>query len=123
MAKKILIVDDDDDIRLGLSVRLKSVGYETVFAADGAGAVAAVRKEKPDLVLLDIGLPAGDGHVVLERLMSNPQFATTPVIVVSAADPRQHEAKALKAGASAYFQKPVEDEELLYAIDQRLGLH
>jgi len=64
--KKILIVDDDKDVLRGMNVRLKANGYDVVFAADGISAISAVRKEDPDVIILDIGLPGGDGFVVME---------------------------------------------------------
>ena len=117
---KILIVDDDNDIRRGLNIRLRANGYATVFAGDGVGAVSVARKERPDLILLDLGLPAGDGFQVLDRLKMNTELSHIPVIVLSARDPEANEKRAMKAGASSYFQKPVEDDELLAAIAAEL---
>ena len=118
--QKILIVDDDNDIRRGLNIRLRASSYATVFAGDGVGALSAARKERPDLILLDLGLPAGDGFQVLERLKVNTEVAHIPVIVLSARDPEANEKRAMKAGARAYFQKPVDDEDLLAAISAAL---
>jgi DNA-binding response OmpR family regulator len=81
MGTKILIVDDDSDIRRGLNVRLQANGYEVLFAADAISALSvAVRT---DLIILDIGLPAGDGYVVMERLQNYPALACVPVIILS----------------------------------------
>ena len=118
--KKILIVDDDADIRIGLHARLRASGYATVFAEDGMTAVTIARREEPDLVLLDLGLPGGDGFVVLERLRRHTQLACTPVIVLSARDPEENEKLALDAGAAAFFQKPAENDVLLDAIARAL---
>ena len=85
--KKILIVDDDTDLRIGINARLRANGYETSFAVDGMTAISVARKECPDLVLLDLGLPGGDGFVVLERMRSHMQLSATPIIVLTARDP------------------------------------
>ena len=66
--KKIMVVDDDPDVRLGLQVRLAANHYDVVFAADEVASIAEARKHMPDLMILDLGLPAGDGFSVLERM-------------------------------------------------------
>jgi DNA-binding response OmpR family regulator len=119
--KKILIVEDDPDVREGMHVRLKANGYDTFFAVDALSVVAATRKHVPDLIILDLGLPGGDGYVVMERLNRIPEQALIPVIVVSARDVRGNQERALKAGAKAFLQKPVDNAELLAVIRQALG--
>ena len=119
--KKILIVDDDPDVRAGLNIRLRANGYDTAFASDAMSAVLEARKSTPDLILLDLGLPAGDGFVVMQRLKALPALAVVPVIVVSARDRQANENRATMAGAVAYFQKPFEDDALLAAIRSALG--
>ncbi len=119
--KKILIVDDDPDLRRGLNVRLRANNYETVFATDGMSAISVAQKERPDLVVLDLGLPAGDGFTVMERFKAIAPLSVVPVIVVSARDPQVNRDRALKAGAEAYLQKPVDNDELLSAIRKALG--
>jgi len=114
--QKILIVDDDPDLRKGLNLRLRSQHYDTAYATDGFSAIAMAQKERPDLIILDIGLPAGDGFVVLERLQQNATLSTIPVIVLTARDPQATRDKTLKAGAAAFFQKPADNAELLSAI-------
>ena len=121
MTHKILLVEDDADLRLAMAVRLKRAGYETAFAEDGVGAISIARAEEPDLILLDLGLPAGDGFVVLERLKKNPQLAAIPVIVLSARNARDNEQPALEAGALTYFEKPIQTEELLEVIERALA--
>ena len=118
--RKILIIDDDSDIRLGLNIRLRASGYSTAFASDGAGSIGMARKEKPALILLDLGLPAGDGFQVLERLKINNELSHIPVIVLSARDADVNERRSLKAGAYAYLEKPVDDEDLLETIASAL---
>jgi DNA-binding response OmpR family regulator len=119
--KKILIIDDDRHLVLGLTPRLKAHGYGVVSATDAISAIAVARAEAPDLVILDLGLPAGDGFVVLERMRSLADLAATPVIVLSARDPADNKKRALAAGAVAYFQKPPDNHEFLTAVRQALG--
>jgi DNA-binding response OmpR family regulator len=119
--QKILIVEDDADVRLGYQVLLKANHYETHFAADSMTAVSEARKHQPDLIILDLGLPGGDGFVVLDRFRGIPNLAVIPVIVVSARDLRGNKERALKAGARAFVQKPWNDDELLAIIGQLLG--
>jgi two-component system KDP operon response regulator KdpE len=118
---KILIIEDDEDMRRGLNVRLRASNYETAFASDAVMALSIVKKEAPDLILLDLGLPGGDGFIVLERMKNIGLLASTPVIVVSARDPQTNEKRALDAGAEAFFQKPVDNEQLMRAIWRALG--
>jgi len=119
--KKILIVDDDPDIRHGMHVRLKANQYDTFFAADAFGSLVEARKHRPDLIILDLGLPAGDGFIVMERLAKVPFLAVIPVIVVSARDGLGNQKRAVDAGAKAFLQKPVDDTELLAVIRRVLG--
>jgi len=119
--KKILIIDDDQDLALGLKVRLRANNYATVFATDAISAISQARKENPDLILLDLGLPGGDGLVVMERLDNIESLSSIPVIVLSARDPQTNRERALGAGAKAYFQKPIDNDELLAAIRKTLG--
>ena len=119
--KKLLIVDDDLELRRGLDIRFRANQYDTAHASDGMSAISMARKEEPDLIILDLGLPAGDGFTVMERLQAFADLACIPVIVVSAWDPRTNRQRALQAGAAAFFQKPVDNEELLAAIEKALG--
>jgi DNA-binding response OmpR family regulator len=119
--KKILIVDDDPDVRQGMHVRLKANHYDTFFAVDAISGMTEARKHEPDLIVLDLGLPAGDGFVVMERLKAIPALAVIPIIVVSARDVLANKERALKAGAKAFLQKPVDNAELLKVIRQALG--
>jgi CheY-like chemotaxis protein len=119
--EKILIVDDDQDIRHLLAHRLKAQGYEAVFAGDAISAVNQARKQQPDLILLDLSLPAGDGYVVMERLRAMPALEGIPVIVVSARDPITEQERLAHAGADAFFRKPIDHEGLLTAIGRALG--
>jgi DNA-binding response OmpR family regulator len=119
--RKILIIEDDADTRMGLVVRLRKAGYQTAIAGDAGTALTAVQRESPDLILLDLGLPAGDGFVVLERLKKTDRLESIPVIVLSARDPEANRSRALQAGAHAYFHKPADMKALLETIERELG--
>jgi DNA-binding response OmpR family regulator len=118
--KTILIVDDDPDVQMSLQVRLKASHYDVVLAGDGVASIAEARKCMPDLILLDLGLPAGDGFSVLERLKANASLSSIPVIVLSARDRTANRDRALKAGARIFLQKPVDNAQLLSLIRQIL---
>jgi DNA-binding response OmpR family regulator len=119
--KKILIVDDDEDLAKGLKVRLRAQNFAVRVATDAISATSEAKKEPPDLILLDLGLPAGDGFIVMERLSNIESLVSVPIIVVSARDAETNKKRALEAGAMAYLQKPVDNEELLIAIRKALG--
>jgi DNA-binding response OmpR family regulator len=114
--QKILIVDDDPDLRRALKLRLRANHYDTVQAGDGYAAIAVAQKERPHLIILDLGLPAGDGYVVLERLQNSDSLSKIPVIVLTARDPQSSEKRSMEAGAAAFFQKPADNNELLEVI-------
>jgi len=113
---KIMIVDDDPDLSHALRLRLRANHYDTVHAVDGYSAIALAYKEHPNLIILDLGLPAGDGFTVLGRLQNDDKLSAIPVIVLTARDPQSSEQRALQAGATAFFQKPADNAELLQVI-------
>jgi two-component system KDP operon response regulator KdpE len=117
---KILVVDDDPDLRLALNVRLRANNYEIVNAGDGFSALALAQKEHPNLIILDLGLPAGDGFLVLKNLKKFPSLSLIPVIVLTARDPQANEERTLNCGAVAFFQKPADNSELLSVIQMSL---
>jgi two-component system KDP operon response regulator KdpE len=118
---KILVVDDDPDLVRAMRLRLRANNYDVTTATDGYSAIAAAQKDRPSLIILDLGLPVGDGFVVLERLQNSDVLAGIPVIVLSARDPQANEERALKAGAAAFFQKPADNDELMNVIRVSLG--
>ena len=121
MPKNILIVDDDPDIRELLNIRLRKAGYETAFATDAISAISAARRESPDLIVLDLGLPGGEGYTVMERLRAIASLGWVPVVVVSARDPAANRERALEAGAKAFLAKPIDMDELLATVERELG--
>ena len=88
---------------------------------DAFSSLGEVRKHEPDLILLDLGLPAGDGFVVMDRFKAVPALAMIPIIVVSGRSGAASRERALKAGAKAFLEKPVDNAELLAVIRQAPG--
>jgi DNA-binding response OmpR family regulator len=113
---KIMVVDDDPDLRQALSLRLRANNFDTINVCDGYSAIAMAQKEHPHLIILDLGLPAGDGYAVLKNLQQYPALSVIPVIVLTARDPEGNEKRTLDSGAIAFFQKPADNEELLGVI-------
>lgn len=107
---KILVVDDEPQIRRALRTSLEAHGYEVRTAANGTEAIEAAADASPDLMLLDLGLPDIDGRSVIERIRG---FSEVPVIVVSVRDLQADKVAALDAGADDYVTKPFAMEELL----------
>ena len=107
---KIMIVDDDSDLRMALKVRLRANHFETVSASDGYSAIALAQKERPDLVILDLGLPDMEGTEVVVGLRG---WSSTPILVLSARQDQADKVAALDAGADDYVTKPFGMDELL----------
>ena len=118
--KTILIVDDDSDLVLGLTIRLRSKGYRVLSAVDATSALE-MNRERPDLLILDLGLPGVDGFSLLEQIKALEDQAVTPTIVLSGRTAIGNKDRALKAGAFDYFQKPPENNALMSAIRLALG--
>jgi DNA-binding response OmpR family regulator len=114
--KSVLLVDDDNVILLGLGVRLKSMGYTVFTAKDAISAVATAVKSKPDVIVLDISLPAGDGFVVSKRLQKLAGSTAIPVIFMTASENPRLRERAKELGA-AFFTKPFDATFLADAIE------
>jgi DNA-binding response OmpR family regulator len=118
--KKILIVDDERDIVRALTIRLEASGYQVISAYDGAQGVFLAHKEKPDLILLDIRMPSGDGFSVAEKLKQTSRTTRIPILFLTGSPEREAEEKALALGARFYIKKPYDPEELLDAVKRAL---
>ncbi len=112
----ILVVDDDDDIRAGMALALRSEGAEVIQAADGNEAIALWRSHKPPILVLDMMLPKRSGFLVLEELREAP--APPVVIMVTANEGRRHEQYARSLGVHEYLTKPIPLETLIAAIER-----
>ena len=119
--KKVLIVEDDKKISMALTIRLKSKGYEVLTAFDALSGVSVAVKNRPDMILLDVMMPAGGGFSVAERLRALAQTAMTPIIFLTASKRPGLEEKAEELSAVAFFEKPYDAESLLKTIDETLG--
>jgi len=119
--KTVLLVDDDSTILLGTGVRLKSMGYTVYTAKDAVSAVSAVLKNQPDVVVLDISLPAGDGFLVADRLQNLSGSAATPIIFITSTDKPALRERAKRLGAVAFLTKPFDATSLADAIESALS--
>lgn len=128
--KRILVVDDNEIVVKALSMKFKSAGYDVLQATDGSGAVSAARTEKPDLIVLDISFPpdvahgggvSWDGFRIIEWLHRIDEAKAIPIIVITGGEPAKYKDRAFAAGAVAFFQKPIDNEELLAAVEKALG--
>ena len=128
-AKKILVVDDNAVVVKTLQMQLAKAGFEVVVATDGSEAITAVRKQKPDLIVLDISFPpdvssgggiAWDGFLIMQWLRRLEEAKNTPIIIITGEDPAKYRAQALKLGATAFFSKPVDSEELVDVVNRTL---
>jgi DNA-binding response OmpR family regulator len=120
-SRLILLVDDDQDLLTALSGSLRQRGYEVAVAQDAVAAMSAAVKLRPQVIILDVGLPGGEGIVVMKRMHALPQLAGVPVIMMSGRDPQRYREEALAAGADVYFTKPVDAEDLVAAIRSATG--
>ena len=118
--QKILVIEDDPVARADLQARLKAQGYTVALAADAASAVTVVNRERPDLILLDLGLPAGDGFLVLERLRKIAPLAAIPVLVITGRSDAETRKRVEALGVPPVLVKPVPTEALLTAISEAL---
>jgi DNA-binding response OmpR family regulator len=123
--KTVLIVDDSQIVLKTLSNRLRAEGYGVLTAADGSTAVSTVRRERPDLILLDINFPpdvghgggvAWDGFLILNWLRRMDEAVNTPIIIITGEDPNKHKNRCLAAGVVGFYQKPIDCDALLVSM-------
>ena len=119
--KKILVVDDEEDVARALKIRLKANGYHVVLASDSVQAFSMANKEKPNLIILDIMIPGGGGFVVAERLKQSTATHDIPIIFLTGIS--GGEERAYKVGASGYLMKPYHPEKLLETIHNALEVN
>jgi CheY-like chemotaxis protein len=126
-AKKILIVDDNEVVIKTITLKLQGAGYHVIGAMDGADAVAAARRETPDLILLDISFPPDvgsvewDGFRIMEWFHRLETAKKIPIIIITGSEDPKAKERATTAGAVAYFQKPLEHDFLLKVVRATIG--
>jgi len=120
--KRILIADDQPAGRDLIRAILESSGYEVIEAADGQEALDIAVSNLPDLILLDLHMPQLDGLSVMKKLRSDPRFAATPIIAVTATAMRGSREAGLEAGFTDYLTKPVPIEKLRHLIARLLSV-
>src|SRR5499433_1234314 len=114
---RILIAEDFEENRIALKLILKHSGFDVIEAEDGRQAIEAVRREEPDLVLMDVTLPGIDGLQATREIRSDEKFERLPIIIVSAHDSDEIRQQAAEAGGSEYISKPIEIDELKKLIE------
>lgn len=119
--KLILVADDDKDLVTALSIRLKAAGYAVAGAYDGAEALRLANENKPDLIILDIRMPAGGGFSTIDKMKHSLTTRQVPVVFLTAFDDEEMRTQARNLGAAGYFRKPFNDVEFMETIERVLG--
>ncbi len=118
MARKILVVDDERHIVRLVEVNLTRAGYDIVVAYDGIEALEVVKKEKPDMIVLDVMMPRMDGFEVLKKLQADESTQNIPVIMLTAKAQDADIFKGWSSGVSSYLTKPFNPRELLTFVER-----
>jgi CheY-like chemotaxis protein len=116
----VLVVEDDEDIRLALRLALEDFGYRVVEAGTGEEAVEIAWRTCPNIILMDLSLPVLDGLSAIKRIRQDPQMKEVPIVAVTAHHEAQFRANALAAGCNAYTTKPIDFDWLNELIGQLL---
>jgi len=121
MSKKILICDDEQDVALTAKFRLEAAGYKVILAVDGVQSVSSAHKQNPDLILLDINMPAGNGNMVFQTLKKSVLTMNIPIIFFSALPEIHLKEKTKEFGAEGYIAKPYDIKDMISKIKKALG--
>jgi len=128
-AQKILVVDDNPVVVKTLQLKLAAAGFQVATALDGGAALASIRQDRPDLVVLDINFPpdvshgggiAWDGMLLMQWLGRMEEAKNIPIVIITGESPDKYRDQAMKLGAKAFFTKPVANDELVALIRQTL---
>lgn len=118
---KILVIDDEQDIRLVAQIGLRAAGMMVVTADGGAAGIEAARRERPDAILLDVMMPGMDGYETFGALKADPDLAPIPVVFLTARNPNGRELQARAAGAAGVIAKPFAPRDLSGMLKDVLG--
>ena len=118
MSTKVLVVEDDTDAMMGLTIRLRANGYVVLQAMNAVSGMVSVREQNPDVIVLDLGLPDLDGYTFMKQLKEFPATADIPVIVLTGRDPEGNQERSYDMGAFDFFQKPIVDKWFLASLDR-----
>ena len=118
--KKILVIEDEPEMRRNITTLLRYHDYEPIAAANGLDGVQAARREKPDVILCDVMMPELDGYGVLQELQLDVSLARTPFIFLTAKGEKDDLRSGMNLGADDYLTKPVANADLIRAIEARL---
>lgn len=118
--KRILLVDDELDIRKVVQARLQSAGYEVIIAVDGSRALELAKSERPDLIVLDLRLPKLDGFEVCRQLKYDPLYQSIPILMLTARSTDRDIQYGMLLGADGYITKPFDGEQLLARVTELL---
>src|SRR6266516_5469436 len=118
--KKILVIEDEPEMRRNIAVLLRYKGYEPIAAQNGRAGVEMARKEKPELILCDVMMPELDGYGVLRALQEDAKLALIPFIFLTAKGEKDDLRSGMNLGADDYLTKPVGNDDLVRAIEARL---
>jgi two-component system, OmpR family, alkaline phosphatase synthesis response regulator PhoP len=121
MAPRILIADDEENIVISLEFLMKREGFEVLIATDGERAVEMIRREHPDLVLLDVMMPKKSGFEVCQEIKSDPALRSVRILMLTAKGRETEVAKGLALGADSYVTKPFSTKELVERIRKILA--
>src|SRR5262245_55344691 len=117
--KKILVIEDEPEMRRNITALLRFHDYETIAAENGRVGVEAARRENPDLILCDVMMPELDGYHVLQTLQADASLARTPFIFLTAKGEKDDLRSGMNLGADDYLTKPVANAELIRAVEAR----
>ena len=121
MGAYILLVEDEEDLRLGLSVRLSAAGFQCETARDGKEGLEKVALRRPDLIIADLLMPVMDGYQMIQSLKANPHTSAIPILVITALPERSRSPRAAELAGIRILQKPFDGRELLVIVRSLLS--